>query len=67
MMHQQQLFVLCGITAAISGADNKKMFSHVPRVVAEDLHYADDDDDDDNDDDAIDESDDEVDFDAFDE
>ena len=62
----QESFVLCGITAAISGADDERMFSHVPRVVVEDLHYADDDDDDD-DDDAIEESDDEVDFDAFDE
>lgn len=32
----QESFVLCGITAAVDGSENNKMFSHVPRVVLED-------------------------------
>ena len=59
----KESFVLCGITADINGADNEKMFSHVPQVVAGDL-----------DDEASDSdtcsgasaSDDDVDFEAFD-
>ena len=31
----QESFVLCGITAAVDGSENKMMFSHVPRVVQE--------------------------------
>lgn len=33
----RQSFILCGITAAADGSDNSDMFSHVPRVVAEEV------------------------------
>lgn len=59
----QQSFVLCDITADITGADNDNMFSHVPRVVAGDL----DDDEDTSDGSTTDESEDDdlVDFNSF--
>lgn len=53
-------FVLCGITADIAGADDDKLFSHVPKVVASELDDSDDDDESDIDDDQ------QADFDSFD-
>ena len=42
-------FILCVITADVAGCENDKMFSHIPRVIAEEVSNEDDDDDDAND------------------
>ena len=59
----RESFVFCGITADILGADDNRMFAHVPKVVADNVDFGSDDDDDifDDDDDSEDE------FDGFDE
>ena len=32
-----EFFVICGITTAIDGSQNEKMFNHIPRVLAEEI------------------------------
>ena len=58
----KESFVSCGITAAISGVDDDRMLSHVPRVVFESSGSVDDDDDDG----CVSDESDDIDFEGFD-
>ena len=35
--------MICGITTAIDGSQNEKMFNHIPRVLAEEIEEEEDD------------------------
>ena len=39
----RESFVICGITTAIDGSQNEKIFNHIPRVLAEEIEEEEDD------------------------